>query len=255
MEPLDAAAIDVPGAQVRVLERCRSTNTALFAEPLGEGPILLAAEAQSAGRGRRGRRWHSAPGAGITFSLAQRVRRPARELAALSLVAGIAVARAIRGLGVAQATLKWPNDLLVADAKLGGILVETRLHGTSASAVLGVGINCRRVEGLEKQVRRRVAFLGELVDPPPSRNAVIASIARALLEALDAFERHGFAPLRPQWEAMHAHAGRRLRVRLAGGRIVAGVAAGLEDDGALRLSTEEGVCAVRTGHVLSASPA
>jgi BirA family biotin operon repressor/biotin-[acetyl-CoA-carboxylase] ligase len=255
MDRLEAARIEVPGARVHVLERCASTNSALLAEGPSEQPMLLAAEAQTRGRGRRGRRWHSPEGSGVTFSLARLVRRPACELPALSLVAGVAVARALRALGAVQASLKWPNDLVVGHAKLGGILVETRLHGGSAAAVIGVGINCHRVEGLEEKVRRRIAFLSELTSPPPSRNAVIASVACALLHALEAFEQRGFAALRADWEAMHAHAGQRLRVRLADGRILAGVAAGLEDDGGLRLATAEGLRAVHSGQVLSARPA
>src|SRR5687767_15853605 len=126
MDRLEAAAIALPGVAVRVVERCTSTNDLALK---AQSPVLLAAEEQTAGRGRRGRRWHSAPGAGLTFSLGRRIRRPARELAALSLVAGVAAARALRALGVRQAALKWPNDLLVDGAKLGGILVETRSQG------------------------------------------------------------------------------------------------------------------------------
>src|SRR5918996_1808670 len=125
MDRLDAGAMVVPGLEVRVVERCSSTNDLLL-RTSSEKPLLVAAEEQTAGRGRRGRRWHSAPGAGVTFSLASRIRRPARELAALSLVAGVAAIRALRRLGVHQASLKWPNDLVVDGAKLGGILVETR---------------------------------------------------------------------------------------------------------------------------------
>src|SRR5688572_28829019 len=120
MDRLDAAAIVVPGLEVRVVERCASTNDLLLKSTES---ILLAAEEQTVGRGRRGRRWHSAPGAGITFSLGRRIRRPVRELAALSLVAGVAAARALRELGLQKASLKWPNDLVVDGAKLGGILV------------------------------------------------------------------------------------------------------------------------------------
>src|SRR5512134_3558368 len=151
MDKLDAAAIALPGVELRVLERCTSTNDLLLkARP--EKPVLVAAEEQSAGRGRRGRRWHSAPGAGITFSLGRRVRRPVRELAALSLVAGVAVARALHALGMTAVRLKWPNDLVTGDAKLGGILVETRNGG---QAVIGIGLNHRRTPGLEARVRRR----------------------------------------------------------------------------------------------------
>src|SRR5918911_3234723 len=124
MEVLDAAAIDVPGMRVRVLGRCTSTNELLLAE--GCADVLLAAEEQTAGRGRRGRRWRSAPGKGVTFSMAKLVQRPLRELGGLSLAAGVGVARALRALGAAEVGLKWPNDLVVGDAKLGGILVQTR---------------------------------------------------------------------------------------------------------------------------------
>src|SRR5207342_2673670 len=110
----------IAGVEVRRVASCSSTNSVLL-EERAASPVLLIALEQTAGRGRRGRRWHSAPGAGLTFSLARRVARPARELPALSLAAGIAATRALRALGVARAALKWPNDLVVGDAKLGGI--------------------------------------------------------------------------------------------------------------------------------------
>jgi len=234
-----------------VLARCASTNSTLLGERIGS-PVLLAAEEQSAGRGRRGRRWLSAPGRDLTFSLARRIVRPTRELAALSLVAGVAVTKALRGLGVAHAAIKWPNDVMAGEAKLGGILVETRLAGGASLAVVGVGINCRTDPELARRTRRRVAFLEELLTPLPSRNALLESLGLALLAALDAFEQQGFEALREDWLTLHAHAGRRLRVRLADGRTVTGVASGLDPDGALQLRTRFGVRAVRSGHVVSA---
>ena len=249
MDELQAALIDVPGVQVRVLERCTSTNSMLLSEA-GGGCVLLAAEEQTAGRGQRGRRWHSAAGRDVTFSLACRIARPARELAALSLVAGLAAASALRGLGVAGVRLKWPNDLTVAGAKLGGILVETRAEGRGTRAVIGIGVNCfRRVE-LERRVRRPVAALDEFIRP--SRNLVIGALARALLAALERFEAEGFAAARREWEAMDAHTGQRLRVRLADGRSVSGIGAGLAADGALRLLTRSGEKTVRSGRIVRA---
>ena len=243
MDKLDAAAIALPGVEVRVVGRCTSTNRLLLEKI--DHPVLLAAEEQTAGRGQRGRRWHSPRGAGITFSLAAPMRRPARELAALPLVAGVAAARALRALGV-QVALKWPNDLVVGEAKLGGILVESR----TGIAVIGVGINCRRVAGLEAQLGRRVAFL-EMQD----RNRVIRGLGRALLEALREFEAQGFAALRGQWQAMDVNAGRRLRVRLADGKLVSGLNGGVGHDGALRLATRAGVREVRSGRVVSSRAA
>ena len=242
MDQLDPAAIVLPGVQVRVVQRCGSTNDLALEGPF---PVLVAAEEQTAGRGRRGRRWHSAPGAGVTFSLARRINRPQRELAALSLVAGVATARALRELGAA-AQLKWPNDLLLEGAKLGGILVESR---NGNHAVIGIGINCRPDPALQARLRRKVAFFDV------NRNELIRRVGLALLEALAQFETQGLDGLRAQWEAMDAHAGQRLRVRLADGRLVSGRAAGLGEDGALQLQTTRGLRAVRSGRVVSARAA
>jgi BirA family biotin operon repressor/biotin-[acetyl-CoA-carboxylase] ligase len=246
MERLDAGLLAVPGVAVRVVDRCASTNTALL-EERGALPALLAAEVQTAGRGRRGRRWHSSAGGDITFSLARRMARPVRELPALSLVAGVAVAGALRALGQPRVALKWPNDLMVDGAKLGGILVETRPD----RAVVGVGINCTPVPQLERALRRRIAVLEGGV----SRNRVIREAARALMAALARFDESGFEALRAEWETMDAHAGQRLRVRLADGSSVTGIGAGLAPDGALRLRTRGGARDVRNGRIVSAAAA
>ena len=251
MDRLQAGAIALPGIEVRVLERCTSTNDLLLAG--GKADVLLAAEQQTAGRGRRGRRWHAAPGSAVTFSLAKLVHRPPRELPGLALVAGVGAAHALRSLGAARTALKWPNDLVIDGAKLGGILVETRRHGAATLAVIGIGINCRRDEALERRLRRPIAWLEQHVEV--DRNRIIGIVAANVLEALAAFEAHGLEPLRAQWERMDAHAGERLRLRLADGRVVTGVARGLDDDGALRLQTARGLRAVRSARVLRARPA
>jgi len=252
MDRLDAQAIALPGVEVAVVERCTSTNSILLKKPLA-GPSLLAAEEQTAGRGRRGRRWHSAPGAGATFSVAARLRRPMREMPALSLVAGVAASQALRRMGVTDAALKWPNDLVVRGAKLGGILVETRADAGGCHAVIGIGINCRRDPALAGRLRREVSFLEDFV--AVSRNRLIREVAASLLEALRRFEAGGLGALRGEWEAMDAHAGQRLRVRLADGRVVTGIASGLAENGALRLQTQKGIRAVTSGRVVSARAA
>ncbi|HYG54833.1 MAG TPA: biotin--[acetyl-CoA-carboxylase] ligase [Burkholderiales bacterium] len=252
MDRLDAAQISLPGVEIQVVERCPSTNTALLKRN-SDGPTLLAAEEQTAGRGRRGRRWHSPAGAGVTFSLAARVRRPLREMPALSLVAGVAASRALRSLGVAGAALKWPNDLVVDGAKLGGILVETRANGAGCHAVIGIGINCHRVPQLEAKVGRELAFVDD--HARVSRNGVIQEVAGALLHGLREFESRGLDAVRADWEAMHAHAGQRLRVRLADGRVITGIASGLGENGALQIKTRQGLRAVTSGRVVSARAA
>lgn len=254
MDRLDVDAISLPGMDARVVQRCGSTNSVLLAQPPAAQPVLLAAEEQTSGRGRRGRRWYSAPRSGVTFSFARKVARPPRELAALALVAGVATAQVLRSLG-ASAGLKWPNDLVAQGGKLGGILVETRAAGSACLAVIGVGINYRREEGLARRLQRSVTFLEDLVQPLPSRNTLIRKIAAQLHAGVEAFEARGLQAVRSEWLALHAHAGQRIRVRLADGRQLSGVARGLAEDGALQLSTRAGLRAVRSGRVVWARPA
>ena len=250
-DALNAQDIVVPGLAVHVLERCGSTNTALLDGDFAP-PCLLAAAEQTAGRGRRGRRWYSAKGATATFSVARLTRRPVRELAGLSLVAGVAAAQALRSLG-AEIRLKWPNDLLIGEDKLGGILVETRAARSGTIAVIGIGINCRESAALVKRVRRGVTSLERAIGVR-RRADVIAAVARRLAQALDRFEAAGLEPTRPEWEALDALAGRRMRVRLADGRVIAGVASGLAEDGGLRLRTARGLRTVHSATVVAARP-
>jgi BirA family biotin operon repressor/biotin-[acetyl-CoA-carboxylase] ligase len=249
-DPLDRDEMAVPGLAVHVLDRCISTNTLLLAGEFA-APCLLAAEEQTAGRGRRGRRWYSTRGTAATFSVAHLSRRPLRELAGLSLVAGVAAAQALHKLGATETRLKWPNDLVVGEAKLGGILVETRAARGSTLAVIGIGINCREDAQLSQRVRRGVTSLERHI-VPPRRGRVIAAVATHLVRALERFEMSGLEPTRPEWEMLDALAGKRMRVRLADGRVLAGVASGLAEDGALRLLTARGMRSVHSARVVAA---
>jgi BirA family biotin operon repressor/biotin-[acetyl-CoA-carboxylase] ligase len=208
MDRLSAAGINVPGIEVRVIERCTSTNALLGEERAGgralhgagavlqgAGAVLLAAELQTAGRGRHGRRWRSARGAGATFSIRRPMRCEQRGLAGLSVAVGIAAARALRRLGARGVSVKWPNDLMVKRRKLGGILIETqplrRAAGQSAGSVVivGIGINCRTQPRLGARLGRGVAALDEALRRPAARDAVIGAVAREVLATLAAWER------------------------------------------------------------------
>ena len=254
VDRLNALHINLPGLETRIVERCTSTNELLLSEKYAR-PLLLAAEEQTAGRGRRDRRWRSAPGAGATFSILRRMRCAPQMLCGLSLAVGVAAARALHALGACEVALKWPNDLLVRDSKLGGVLIETRLHAGEIIAVVGIGINCRPMGELETRLRRKLIALDDLVQPPLSRNAVIAAVAREVLAALEAYERSGLPAFAADWLALDAHQGRRLRVRLDDGHTVSGVASGLAPNGALRLTTRTGMRDVLNGRIVSASAA
>ena len=188
MDRLSKSAIRVPGLEIRVVERCTSTNAVLLAGPVAH-PVLLAAEAQTAGRGRRGRKWRSAPGKGATFSILLRMRCTPAALVGLPVAVGVAAARALRGLGARGVTLKWPNDLMAQRRKLGGILIETRSSSAGTTLVVGIGINCHRQPRLQTRLGRGVAALDELLRRPVARNAVIGAVGRAVLAALADWER------------------------------------------------------------------
>ncbi len=194
MDRLEAKKIRAPGLEVRVVKRCTSTNT-LLRDDRSAGPMLLAAELQTAGRGRHGRRWRSARGAGATFSIRRLMRCEQRALAGLSVAVGIAAARALRRLGARGIALKWPNDLMVNRGKLGGILIETRPAAGGSVAIVGIGINCRAQARLRARLGRGVATLDKLLQRPVSRNALIGAVAREVLAALVAWERALERPL------------------------------------------------------------
>jgi BirA family biotin operon repressor/biotin-[acetyl-CoA-carboxylase] ligase len=264
-DPLDAqtiarglAAHGEPMA-VEVLASCGSTNSELLAREGVRGPALLLAELQTAGRGRRGRRWHADPGLAIMFSLRWEFAGDAGRLRGLSLAAGVAIAKALHALGAPGVALKWPNDLLASvgtgGAKLGGVLIETRSSRDRIAAVIGVGLNCRRMPGLEARLKREVASLDQLIDPLPARNEIVVRVVAELARTLALFGDCGFEGFRSAWEAMHANQGQPLRVRTPGGRIVAGIADGVGADGGLILRTRRGVQSVHSGTVIRAAGA
>ena len=133
-----------PTIRLEVVDECASTNAWLAARAERGAPAgaAVVCELQRAGRGRRGASWFSGLGTSLTFSILWRFDRGAAALGGLSLAAGVACARALDSLGIRGVALKWPNDLMLDGAKLGGILVEIsgEPHGPTA-AVAGIGIN------------------------------------------------------------------------------------------------------------------
>ncbi|MGH8110949.1 MAG: biotin--[acetyl-CoA-carboxylase] ligase [Rhodanobacteraceae bacterium] len=200
------------------------------------------ADWQVAGRGRRGRDWISPPGVNLQVSCFKRFAGGYAALSGLSLAAGIAAAEALGDCGVVGVGLKWPNDLVHDDAKLGGILVE--LGGDSAGpchAVIGIGINVRVPESVKRRLARPCADVAGLVrSTAPSRNALAAALVARLVETLDAFGADGFSAFAAAWAGHDALVGRRVRVEGARGAFE-GVAEGVDVRGALRVRCPDGV--------------
>jgi BirA family biotin operon repressor/biotin-[acetyl-CoA-carboxylase] ligase len=163
-------------------------------------------------------------------------------LSGLSLAAGVAVARALAAAGVEDVQLKWPNDLLHAGRKLGGILIE--LHGDAAgpsAAVIGIGLNLRLPASLRDAIAQAVTDVASISNAVPQRNRLLAATLIELAQVLEQFAGHGFAPLRQEWTARHAHQGKAVTLSSGDGNKVAGRAAGVAEDGALLVETARGV--------------
>jgi BirA family biotin operon repressor/biotin-[acetyl-CoA-carboxylase] ligase len=211
-------------------------------------PFLVLAEQQTAGRGRRGRKWVSPFAQNVYYSLVLRIEGGLRQLEGLSLVVGLAVMQSLRESGVQGATLKWPNDVLVGQKKIAGILLE--LVGDPADichVVLGIGINVnmQKAEEVDQQWTSVQLEKGS----PADRNSLVARLGLQLQDYLDRHRAEGFTALQEEWEQNHAWQGRAVSL-IAGVNQVDGIVLGVDSQGALRLSVD-GVEKIYSGGELS----
>jgi BirA family transcriptional regulator, biotin operon repressor / biotin---[acetyl-CoA-carboxylase] ligase len=196
------------------------------------------AEFQSAGRGRLGRNWHSGLGGALTFSLLWRFDRGASHLGGLSLAVSVGVLRGLRQVGVGDAAVKWPNDIIVNFRKLAGILIETQgdMLGPSV-AVIGIGLNYRLQDEVMEKIDQPVVDIASVAGNPVSRNVLFAAVLKNLVEVLKVFENDGFAPFREEWQSAHAYHGRAVRIIRPAEPVFNAVVDGVGADGALHVKT------------------
>lgn len=245
-------SVPAPGLDIEVVASTGSTNADLRARlAVLSRPLLLAAEEQSAGRGRAGRSWLAAPGDSLCFSLAWKFAGPITQLTGLPLVVGVVLAETLAAAGW-PVRLKWPNDLLKDGVKLGGILIETAMvrSGPAAApqiwAVIGIGLNTCSNPALAAAVGNEIAALGSAA---LDRNPLLAAIATALAAALPQFDAHGLTPFAARWQGLHAHAGLPVMILEGGAVRQQGIAQGIDDSGCLLLDTAAGRLAVAVGDV------
>jgi len=258
--PLDASRISeaLPPAVAGRLRHAAivwstgSTNADLLLQadlPTGRFDVL-AAEFQSAGRGRRTRSWIAPPGGAICLSLSWSFASLPAAIGTLSLAVGVCVLRALARLGIAGVELKWPNDLVAANAKLGGILAELRAEAAGpAFVVIGIGLNVALGAIILERIKAsgtQATDLAALAAAVPDRNAIIAALVAELVAGMLQFERSGFDAFATEWRAADALVGKAVRVNLDGSS-VSGHARGIDLDGALCVQTREGVQRFLTG--------
>lgn len=231
------AQVSSPHWQVCVMPSVDSTNAeALRLLPTTQSiPYYVLAERQTNGRGRRGRSWVSPFGENLYYSLVVRVEGGMRQLEGMSLAVGLALLQVIRCAGVAEAGLKWPNDVLVGERKLAGILLE--LSGDPADVchvVIGIGLNVNMLaidsDVIGQPWTSMRAELGCLLN----RNELVAELNRQLSRYLEIQLREGFAALQDEWQACHLWQGRTVALT-AGGEPIEGEVLGVDHSGAIRL--------------------
>ena len=231
-----------------------STNTALLecANPESGTAEVLLAEYQSAGRGRRGRAWLAPPGGAICLSMSWTFREVPQDLGALGLVVGVCALKALREHGVDGVSLKWPNDLLVGERKLGGVLIDLRAESAGAAyVVIGIGLNVALGAALLRQIATSgtaATDLASVAQPVPARNALAAALVSACVRGLIEFERQGLKPFIEDWRAADALRGRAVSVSAADG-LTRGVARGIDLRGALMVETPHGIRRFISGDV------
>ncbi len=274
-KPLDAAglhrALLRPGGlwrAVEVVDRTGSTNADLLARALDGAPegMVLAAEEQSAGRGRMGRAWVSPPRAALTFSLLVRPAAvPSARRGWLPLLAGVAVATAVTAVTGVQTRLKWPNDVLTGHAKLAGILAEA----AGDAVVVGVGLNVSTEPGelpppgpgalpatslriaasatpeVAASAAPEVAGSAAPEVAVPAREPLLIAILGGFERWYQAWCRAGGDPdrcgLRAGYTELSGTIGRRIRAELPGGQVLSGLAVGVDPDGRLLVRVSSGI--------------
>jgi BirA family biotin operon repressor/biotin-[acetyl-CoA-carboxylase] ligase len=235
--------------QLLVLDETDSTNAEIGRSVHGWSghkiPVCVA-DMQKEGRGRRGRRWHSPRGENLYLSLGLSFEGGFSILDGLSLVFGVAVAEALQALGVPNPGLKWPNDIFINGAKLGGILIELRgeLEEGWVQVIAGIGMNVHMTDAADvDQNWVSLARLGGRWE----RNVLVAEILKHLLASVDEFQLGGFSAFRDAWQQRDIFFDRPL---VATQGDVQGVGRGIDESGHYLLERPDGtVYPVRAGEV------
>lgn len=231
-----------------------STNTALLARthPASGMSEVLLAEYQTAGRGRRGRAWLAPPGGAICMSMSWTFGEAPRDLGGLGLAIGVCTLRALRAQGADKVALKWPNDVLIGERKLGGVLIDLRAESSGPTCVvIGIGVNVALGAALRAQIAASgtaATDLASAVQPVPRRNALAAALVNDCIGGLLEFEQRGLKPFIEEWRAADALRGRAVNVNAAEG-VARGVARGIDLHGALMVETPQGLLRFISGDV------
>jgi BirA family biotin operon repressor/biotin-[acetyl-CoA-carboxylase] ligase len=210
---------------------------------------VCVAESQSAGKGRRGRTWISPFASNIYLSTVWRFEGGAASVEGLSLAVGVAIVRALEGLGFGGMGLKWPNDILWEQRKLGGVLLE--IVGDPAGlcdVIVGVGVNVNMPGTVISQIDQPWVDLRHIEQQQVDRNSVVGALLNGLLPLLASFECDGFSCYQSRWQALDAYRDRAVALS-AGQQCITGIARGVTAGGALLIDTPDGRLSFSGGEI------
>jgi BirA family biotin operon repressor/biotin-[acetyl-CoA-carboxylase] ligase len=242
---------------MEVADVVASTNTVLLHKAALGAPhaSVLAAEYQTQGKGRRGRSWETTLGGALTFSLLWRFNHGIAQLGGLSLAVAVALIRAMRDIGLHEAAVKWPNDLIHRYRKVAGILIELQGEALGpAAAVIGVGVNLRLSEAARQRIDQAVTDMQSVLGAAPPRNELLAKLLLHMEAVLRQYEEQGFAALRDEWQRAHAYEGRTVALALPSGVRETGEVRGVAEDGALLVHTSGGLRRFAAGEISLRAP-
>lgn len=251
---LDLAKIEqyLPAEQnvkIEVLNVIGSTNQYLkekIAE-ISNGHICLA-EAQTAGRGRHGRKWVSPFASSLYLSMYWSFAGGYGAIGGLSLVIGVAVANALRKSGIDEIQLKWPNDIYAQGKKLAGVLIEAEGQtGSACHTVIGVGLNVCLPKSVE-EITQPWIDLAELSEQPLERNHLASQLITELTASLKMFEDKGLAAFIETWRKLDIYADQPVKL-IIGQQNVSGISRGIDNGGAILLETKQGIRAYHGGEI------
>ncbi len=238
--------------RLEILSVIDSSNRWMMDEALRGTPSgsVCLAEYQTAGKGRRGRRWISPFGGNLYLSMLYRTAAGPGALGGLSIAAGLTVAKVLRDAGAREVGVKWPNDLLWRQRKLAGLLVEVAgEQGGPSRAVIGLGLNLRMSGGEGARIDQPWVDLEEILgDAMPPRNLLAARLIAALRGMAAGFARHGLAGWRDAWRDFDLYRDREV-VILLGEKRERGICRGIDEQGALLLEQGGGLTPFHGGEV------
>lgn len=203
---------------------------------------VVAAELQTKGRGRNGHVWCSGFGESLTFSLSWSFKEYSiPQLSSLSLIVGVAIIRVLKYFSIEGVSLKWPNDVLMNRFKVAGVLIELRSGiKKSYQTVIGIGINFNLSKDTKSCIDCGVTDLFEITGKLLDRNLILSALLIEIKNTIFDFERFGFSYFKKEWISYHAYEGKGVCLKLPNNRIIRGVVNGVNDNGAICLTTDSG---------------